>query len=250
MAAATEISVEQKLKALYKLQVIDSKIDKLRSVRGELPMEVADLEDEIAGLNTRIDNIKNDIKNLEDSITNNKTKITDSKALIKKYEKQLDNVKNNREFDALNKEIEIQGLEVQAAEKRIKNNQFDIEQKKQALETINVELEGRNVDLKNKKGELDMIVEETEKEEKVLLNSRQEASNVIEERLLTSYNKIRGSVKNGIGVAQIVRDSCGGCFAKIPPQRQSDIKQRKKILVCEHCGRVLVDNLLAEEVTI
>jgi predicted nucleic acid-binding Zn-ribbon protein len=250
MAAATEISVEQKLKALYKLQVIDSKINKLRSVRGELPMEVADLEDEIAGLNTRIDNIKAEIKNAETAISDNKTKITDSKALSKKYEKQLDNVKNNREFDALNKEIEIQGLEVLAAEKRIKNNQFDIENKKAALETINTELEGRNLDLKNKKGELDMIIEETGKEEKNLLSSREEASKVIEERLLTSYNKIRASVKNGIGVAMIVRDSCGGCFAKIPPQRQSDIKQRKKILVCEHCGRVLVDSLLTEEVTV
>jgi uncharacterized protein len=250
MAAATEISVEQKLKALYKLQVIDSKIDKLRSVRGELPMEVADLEDEIAGLNTRMDNIKNDIKQSEENISTNKTKIVDAKALVKKYEKQLDNVKNNREFDALNKEIEIQGLEVLAAEKRIKNNQFDIEAKKLNLETLATELEGRNQDLKNKKGELDMIVEETEKEEKHLLEGRAEASEVIENRLLTSYNKIRGSVKNGIGVAMIVRDSCGGCFAKIPPQRQSDIKQRKKILVCEHCGRVLVDNTLAEEVAI
>lgn len=250
MAAATEISVEQKLKALYKLQVIDSKIDKLRSVRGELPMEVADLEDEIAGLNTRMDNINNDIKQSEENISSNKAKIVDAKALIKKYEKQLDNVKNNREFDALNKEIEIQGLEVLAAEKRIKNNQFDIETKKQTLATIATELEGRSLDLKNKKGELDMIVEETEKEEKHLLDNRAEASSVIEDRLLTSYNKIRGSVKNGIGVAMIVRDSCGGCFAKIPPQRQSDIKQRKKILVCEHCGRVLVDNTLAEEVSI
>lgn len=250
MAAATEISVEQKLKALYKLQVIDSKIDKLRSVRGELPMEVADLEDEIAGLNTRMDNIKNDIKQSEENISTNKAKIVDAKALVKKYEKQLDNVKNNREFDALNKEIEIQGLEVLAAEKRIKNNQFDIEAKKLNLETLATELEGRNQDLKNKKGELDMIVEETEKEEKHLLEGRAEASEVIENRLLTSYNKIRGSVKNGIGVAMIVRDSCGGCFAKIPPQRQSDIKQRKKILVCEHCGRVLVDNTLAEEVAI
>jgi predicted nucleic acid-binding Zn-ribbon protein len=250
MAVATEISVEQKLKALYKLQVIDSKIDKLRSVRGELPMEVADLEDEIVGLNTRMDNINNDIKQSEENISVNKTKIVDAKALIKKYEKQLDNVKNNREFDALNKEIEIQGLEVLAAEKRIKNNQFDIEAKKLNLESIATELEGRNQDIKNKKGELDMIVEETEKEEKHLLESRSEAATVIEDRLLISYNKIRGSVKNGIGVAMIVRDSCGGCFAKIPPQRQSDIKQRKKILVCEHCGRVLVDNTLAEEVAI
>jgi predicted nucleic acid-binding Zn-ribbon protein len=197
-----------------------------------------------------MDNINNDIKQSEENISVNKTKIVDAKALIKKYEKQLDNVKNNREFDALNKEIEIQGLEVLAAEKRIKNNQFDIEAKKLNLESIATELEGRNQDLKNKKGELDMIVEETEKEEKHLLESRSEAATVIEDRLLISYNKIRGSVKNGIGVAMIVRDSCGGCFAKIPPQRQSDIKQRKKILVCEHCGRVLVDNTLAEEVAI
>ena len=250
MAASTEISVEQKLKALFKLQIIDSKIDKLRSVRGELPMEVSDLEDEIAGLNTRIENTQNEIKQSEEGISNHKTRITDAKALIKKYEKQLDNVKNNREFDALNKEIEIQGLEVLAAEKRIKNNQFDIENKKQQLETINTELEGRTLDLKNKKGELDMIVEETGKEEKHLLEGRAEAAQVIENRLLVSYNRIRESVKNGIGVAMIVRDSCGGCFAKIPPQRQSDIKQRKKILVCEHCGRVLVDNLLADEVTV
>lgn len=250
MAAAQDNSVEQKLKALYKLQVIDSKIDKLKSVRGELPMEVSDLEDEIAGLETRLVNIKAEIKQLEDGISINKTKIVDSKALSKKYEKQLDNVKNNREFEALNKEIEIQGLEVQAAEKRIKNFQFEIEQKKLTLETINVELEGRNLDLKNKKGELDTIVEETDKEEKELMKIRAKAVTLAEERLLTSYEKIRHSVKNGIGVAMIERDSCGGCFAKIPPQKQSDIKQRKKILVCEHCGRVLVDSLLADEVTL
>ena len=250
MAAASEINVEQKLKALYKLQVIDSKIDKLKSVRGELPMEVSDLEDEIAGLETRLSNFKLEIKQLEEGIVMNKTRIVDSKALSKKYEKQLDNVKNNREFEALNKEIEIQGLEVQAADKRIKNFQFEIEQKKLALETLATELEGRKVDLKTKKGELDTIVEETDKEEKDLLKIRAKAVTVTEERLYTSYERIRKSVKNGIGVAMILRDSCGGCFAKIPPQKQSDIKQRKKILVCEHCGRVLVDNQLAEEVTL
>jgi predicted nucleic acid-binding Zn-ribbon protein len=250
MAVASEISVEQKLKALYKLQVIDSKIDKLKAVRGELPMEVSDLEDEIAGLETRLANIRAEIKQFEDGITANKTRITDSKALSKKYEKQLDNVKNNREFDALNKEIEIQGLEGQAAEKRIKNFQFEIEQKKVALDQLTAELDGRKLDLKNKKEELDTIVEETEKEEKDLLKIRSKAVTVTEERLYTSYEKIRKSVKNGIGVAMIERDSCGGCFAKIPPQKQSDIKQRKKILVCEHCGRVLVDSNLAEEVTI
>lgn len=250
MASNAELSVEQKLKALYKLQVIDSKIDKLRSVRGELPMEVADLEDELAGFETRSENLDAEVKQMEASISVNKTKILDAKANIKKYEKQLDNVKNNREFDALNKEIEIAGLEVQAAEKRIKNAQFDIEQKIASKDTLSGELEGRKLDLKTKKSELDTIVEETEKEEKSLLALREKASDGIEERLLKGYNSIRGSVKNGIGIAIIERDSCGGCFSKIPPQRQADIRQRKKILVCEHCGRVLVDPQLAEEVTL
>lgn len=250
MAANTELSVEQKLKALYKLQVIDSKIDKLRSVRGELPMEVADLEDELAGLETRSENLGAEVVQMEGSISANKTKIMDAKANIKKYEKQLENVKNNREFDALNKEIEIAGLEVQAAEKRIKNLQFDIEQKNAAKDAILAELEGRQVDLKNKKGELDTIVEETEKEERELLKLRESASSTIEERLLKGYNSIRTNVKNGIGIAIIERDACGGCFSKIPPQRQADIRQRKKVLVCEHCGRVLVDPQLAEEVTL
>lgn len=250
MASNAELSVEQKLKALYKLQVIDSKIDKLRSVRGELPMEVADLEDELAGLDTRSENLDAEIKQMETAIGTNKTKIMDAKANIKKYEKQLDNVKNNREFDALNKEIEIAGLEVQAAEKRIKNAQFDIEQKKQAKEVLGGELDGRRIDLKNKKSELDTIVEETEKEERDLLSMREKASVGIEERLLNGYNSIRANVKNGIGIAIIERDACGGCFSKIPPQRQADIRQRKKILVCEHCGRVLVDPQLAEEVTL
>ncbi|TAE77388.1 MAG: hypothetical protein EAY81_12360 [Bacteroidetes bacterium] len=250
MAANTELNVEQKLKALYKLQVIDSKIDKLRSVRGELPMEVADLEDELAGIETRSENMDAEVKQMEASISLNKTKIMDSKANIKKYEKQLENVKNNREFDALNKEIEIAGLEVQAAEKRIKNLQFDIEQKKESKEALSAELEGRKIDLKNKKAELDTIVDETEKEERDLLALREKATASIEERLLNGYNGIRGNVKNGIGIAIIERDSCGGCFSKIPPQRQADIRQRKKILVCEHCGRVLVDAQLAEEVTL
>lgn len=250
MSIATDVTVEQKLKALYKLQVIDSKIDKLRAVRGELPMEVADLEDEIAGLNTRKENILNEIKAMEENISAYKTKIMDAKALNKKYEKQLENVKNNREFEALQKEIEITGLEIQAAEKKIKNLQYDIEQKNAAIASIDNELEGRQIDLKNKKTELNTIVEETEKEEQHLLDARSKAIAVIEDRLLHSYEKIRNSVKNGLGVATIVRDSCGGCFSKIPPQRQLDIKQRKKIIVCEHCGRVLVDAELAEQTTV
>jgi predicted nucleic acid-binding Zn-ribbon protein len=249
MAAAKEISIEQKLKALFKLQLIDSKIDNLRSVRGELPMEVADLEDEIAGHETRLVNLQADIKKMEESIAANKTKITDAKALVKKYEKQLENVKNNREYEALSKEIEIQGLEQQAADKRIKNIQYDIEQKKATLENLKSDLEGRNADLKTKKSELDTIVKETEKEEKDLLKVRASASEVADERLALSYERIRRGIKNGIGVANIQRDSCSGCFAGIPPQRQSDIKQRKKIIVCENCGRVLIDAALSEEVT-
>jgi uncharacterized protein len=248
MAGATETSIEQKLKALYKLQLIDSKIGKLTAIRGELPIEVSDLEDEIIGQETRLNNLKADVTKLEEAISANKSKITDAKALVKKYEKQLDNVKNNREFDALNKEIEIQGLEQQALEKRIKNTQFDIEQKKIAIDTLQKELEGRAIDLQNKKSELDTIVAETQKEEDELLKIRLAAVKIADERLVHSYDRIRKSVKNGIGVATIERESCSGCFAGIPPQRQSDIKQRKKIIVCENCGRVLTDALMAEEV--
>ncbi|MFY8109971.1 MAG: zinc ribbon domain-containing protein [Bacteroidia bacterium] len=248
MAGATEISIEQKLKALYKLQLIDSKIDNLRSVRGELPMEVSDLEDEIAGYETRLGNVQAEIKKMDESISVNKNKIVDAKALVKKYEKQLENVKNNREYEALTKEIEIQGLEQMAAEKRIKNIQFDIEQKKSSLDNLQSDLEGRKTDLKNKKGELDNIINETEKEEQELLKVRATAVTVADERLVSSYERIRRGVKNGIGVANIQRDSCSGCFAGIPPQRQSDIKQRKKIIVCENCGRVLIDSGLSDEI--
>lgn len=248
MAGAIETSIEQKLRALYKLQLIDSKIDKLTAVRGELPMEVSDLEDEIIGYETRTNNLLAEIARMDESIAANKAKIVDSKALTKKYEKQLDNVKNNREFDALNKEIEIQGLEQQALDKRIKNTQFDIEQKKLAVEALKADLEGRKQDLLNKKGELDNIVEETKKEEDELMKVRGNAVKVADDRLVHSYDRIRKSVKNGIGVATIERESCSGCYAGIPPQRQSDIKQRKKIIVCENCGRVLTDAQLAEEV--
>ena len=248
MALATEVSIEQKLKALYKLQIIDSQISKLQIVRGELPNEVADLEDDIAGMETRLANMANDVKAIEETISQNKTRILDAKALAKKYEKQLEGVKNNREYDALNKEIEIQGLEQQAADKRIKNANFESEQKKNAITALDTELVGRKQDLKNKKGELESIIAETEKEEANLNVDRAKAVTVADERLVASYNRIRTSMKNGIGVAVIMRESCGGCFAGIPPQRQADIKLRKKIIVCENCGRVLVDPELAEEV--
>jgi predicted nucleic acid-binding Zn-ribbon protein len=185
---------------------------------------------------------------MDESISINKNKIVDAKALVKKYEKQLENVKNNREYEALTKEIEIQGLEQMAAEKRIKNIQFDIEQKKSSLDNLQSDLEGRKTDLKTKKGELDNIINETEKEEQELLKVRATAVTVADERLVSSYERIRRGVKNGIGVANIQRDSCSGCFAGIPPQRQSDIKQRKKIIVCENCGRVLIDSGLSDEI--
>jgi predicted nucleic acid-binding Zn-ribbon protein len=248
MAVATEVSIEQKLKALYKLQIIDTQISKLQAIRGELPNEVADLEDDIAGMETRLANMANEVKAIEDSISVNKTRIIDAKALAKKYEKQLEGVKNNREYDALNKEIEIQGLEQQAADKRIKNANFDAEQKKNNIAALDSELVGRKQDLKNKKGELESIIADTEKEEALLNKDREKAVVVADDRLVTSYNKIRTSMKNGMGVAVIMRESCGGCFAGIPPQRQADIKLRKKIIVCENCGRVLVDPELAEEV--
>ncbi len=249
MSMATEISIEQKLKALYKLQIIDSQISKLQAVRGELPIEVADLEDEIVGMETRLSNLQNDVKSIEESVSQNKTRIVDAKALAKKYEKQLEGVKNNREYEALNKEIEIQGLEQQAADKRIKNANFELDQKKVAIDTLDTELKGRKLDLKTKKSELDSIIADTEKEETELNKERDKALKVADDRLVTSYDRIRKSVKNGIGVAVIMRESCGGCFAGIPPQRQADIKLRKKIIVCENCGRVLVDPELAEEVS-
>ncbi len=248
MPLAKEVSIEQKLKALYKLQIIDTQISKLQAIRGELPNEVADLEDDIAGMETRLANMANDIKAIEDSISQNKTRIIDAKALAKKYEKQLEGVKNNREYDALNKEIEIQGLEQQAADKRIKNANMDAEQKKNSITALDLELVGRKQDLKNKKGELESIIADTEKEEALLNKDRDKAVVVADDRLVTSYNRIRTSMKNGMGVAVIMRESCGGCFAGIPPQRQADIKLRKKIIVCENCGRVLVDPELADEV--
>lgn len=237
-----EVTIEEKLRALHQLQQIDSEIDKIKSVRGELPMEVADLEDEIAGLETRISKFNDEIAEFDAQILVNKNKIKDSQANIKKYEGQLVNVKNNREFDALNKEVEIQGLEIQAAEKRINEGKRSIELKKELIEVSAKDLEGRKIDLVSKKKELDNIVGETEKEENALLKDRAKAEKKIEERLLNAYNRIRGSVKNGIAVATVVRSACSGCFGNIPPQMQSDIRQSKRIIICEHCGRILVDN--------
>jgi hypothetical protein len=242
-----EQTVEQKLKALYELQNIHTKIDKIRQVRGELPMEVADLEDEVAGLETRIQKIKAELDDTEDAIVNRKNMIKDAQALIKKYEKQLEDVKNNREYDALTKEVEIQNLEIQVCEKKIKEHGFEIASKTEIYDQALANIDSRKVDLEIKKGELATITAETEKEEQALTKKADKAETQIEERLLTAYNRLRKNAVNGLAVVTIDRDSCSGCFNQIPPQRQLDIRQRKKVIVCEHCGRILVDEALTQE---
>ena len=242
-----EQTVEQKLEALYQLQTIHTKVDKIRQTRGELPMEVADLEDDVAGLETRIQKIKAELDDLEDAVVNRKNMIKDSQALVKKYETQQNNVKNNREFDAIAKEIEIQGLDVQVSEKKIKETQFDINSKTEVYENALIALEERKKDLEGKQTELANITSETQKEEEILIKEAEKASEKIDERLKIAYNRLRSNFKNGLAVVTIERDSCSGCFNQIPPQRQSDIRQRKKIIVCEHCGRILVDETMAEE---
>jgi predicted nucleic acid-binding Zn-ribbon protein len=242
-----EQTVEQKLKALYELQNIHTKIDKIRQVRGELPMEVADLEDEVAGLETRIQKIKAELDDTEDAIVTRKNMIKDSQALIKKYEKQLEDVKNNREYDALTKEVEIQNLEIQVCEKKIKEHGFEIASKTEIYDQALANIEARKGDLEVKKGELATITSETEKEEQALVKKADKAETQIEERLLTAYNRLRSNAVNGLAVVTIDRDSCSGCFNQIPPQRQLDIRQRKKVIVCEHCGRILVDEALTQE---
>jgi predicted nucleic acid-binding Zn-ribbon protein len=240
-------TIEDKLRALYQLQQIDSQIDRIRITRGELPMEVSDLEDEVTGLQTRINNYSEEAKSLDDQIKTRKQTIKDAQALIKKYQGQQGSVKNNREFDSLNKEIEYQQLEIQLCEKRIKEHTADLAAKKLILEASEKTLEERTIDLQNKKNELDSIIAETEKEEAELSAESNKASDVIEERLLTAYKRIRDNARNGLAVVSITRDACGGCFNKIPPQRQLDIRQRKKIIVCEHCGRILVDANILEK---
>ena len=242
-----EQTVEEKLKALYELQSIHTKIDRIRQVRGELPMEVADLEDDVAGLETRIQKIKNELDDLEDDIVTRKNLIKDAQSNIKKYETQLNEVKNNREYDAISKEIEIQGLDIQVSEKKIREFGYEITTKTQVYEKALGELDARKADLDAKRDELDTISSETEKEESDLSVQAEKASKNIEERLLIAYNRLRKNAKNGLAVVTIQRDSCSGCFNQIPPQRQSDIRQRKKIIVCEHCGRILIDEMMAME---
>ncbi len=236
-----DASIEGKLRCLYELQLIDSKIDRLRTVRGELPLEVSDLEDIVAGLETRLNNVTEEVGGLETQIEEKKQNIKDFLANIKKYEAQQSKVRNNREYDAITKEIEFQNLEIQLAEKRSKEAKAGIASKSDLLERSKTEFEERTKDLKVKKSELDEIISETEKEEKELIKDSEKASAKIEDRLLNAYKRIRANTRNGLAVVTVDRDACGGCYNKIPPQRQLDIKTSKKIIVCEHCGRVLVD---------
>ena len=236
-----EITVERKLIELYSLQQVDSKIDKIRIIRGELPLEVQDLEDEIAGMETRIAKYNEELEKFAKDIVDYKNKIKEATALIKKYEEQQNNVRNNREYESLTKEIEYQSLDIQLCEKRINDSLKKSEMLKISLAETNAHLEERKNDLELKKTELSSIVEETEKEEQELMVRSQESEQLIEERLLTAYKRIRKNARNGLAVVKIERDACGGCFNKIPPQHQLDIRMHKKIIVCEYCGRILID---------
>jgi predicted nucleic acid-binding Zn-ribbon protein len=247
-AAVKEHSVKDRLLALYQLQNIDSEIDRLHTIRGELPLEVQDLEDEIAGLETRTEKFASEIEELEKKINDKKFAIQDSLDLIKKYEGQQENVRNNREYDALSKEIEFQSLEIQLAEKHIKEFKASIESKTEILNSAKETLAEKQSDLEHKQKELKEIVKETEKDEKSLAKKSAAAEKHIEERLLVAYDRLRSNARNGLAVVPVERDACGGCHSKIPPQRQLDIKTFKKVIVCEHCGRILVDpEVLSED---
>ena len=247
MAKKKEATVEEKLRSLYDLQLIDSRVDEIRNVRGELPLEVEDLEDEVAGLNKRIEKLENDLKLVDDSIKAKKIQIDDSKASIKKYSEQQKNVRNNREFNALSKEVEFQELEIQLAEKNIREYKAQIEQKGEVITQTKKRLGERETHLKHKKNELDAILSETEKEEKALLAKSAEYETNIEERLVKAYKRIRSSVRNGLAIVPIARGASGGSYFTIPPQVQVEIAGRKKIITDEHSGRILIDSELANE---
>ena len=241
----TDLSVEEKLKTLYQLQTTLSSIDEKRAMRGELPLEVQDLEDELAGLDTRIEKIQNEIRDYQSAITMKKGEINEAQSYVDRYQKQLDEVKNNREYDTLTKEIEFQSLEIQLCEKKIKEALIRIDERNHDLEQAAALKEDRLVALADKKSELDEIMQETREEEEKLKAKAKEYETKIEDRLLTSFKRIRKNARNGLGIVYVQRDACGGCFNKIPPQRQLDIKMHKKIIVCEYCGRIMIDPELA-----
>jgi len=250
MAHVKEFSVEEKLSSLLYLQKIESKLDEIHILKGELPMEVNDLEDEIQGLHARKVRIEEEINGVNEFIEKKKEAIKEAQALIKKYEKQSENVKNNREFEAINKEIEMQQLEVKLCEKHIKDANEEIAEKAESLEKANKAIAAKEGVLTNKKAELEKIIAHNEKDEKHFNKLAAEARDHVEPRLFTSYEKIRKSYRNGLAVVAVERDACGGCFNAIPPQKQSEIRQRKKIMICENCGRILVDSDLHSSVEI
>ena len=241
-----ELTVEEKLQNLYELQRIDTEIDKIKTLRGELPLEVQDLEDEIAGLETRIENLKVELGELDKTSSTRKMDIKKAEEAIKKYSEQLDNVRNNREYDALSKEIEFQKLEIELQEKRIREAQKAKAEKEALMEESKKRYEDKVSDLEAKKGEMNDIINETHKDEESLQTKSEELAATIDERLLTAYRRIRSNARNGLAVVTVDRDACGGCFNKIPPQRQLDIRSRKKIIVCEYCGRILIDKYICD----
>ncbi len=242
MPAVKEFSVEEKLASLIKLQKIDSKLDQIQILKGELPMEVSDLEDEIQGLTSRKNRIEEEINGINDFMEQKRNAIKEAAELVKKYEKQSEAVKNNREFEAINKEIEMQQLEGKLAEKHIRDANEELAEKARQLENANKQIENKETLLNNKKSDLQKIITETEKEETHFDDLAQDARKGMDERLLYSYDRIRKSYRNGLAVVPVDRDACGGCYNAIPPQKQSEIKQRKKVMVCENCGRILVDD--------
>ena len=245
----SEMSVEQKLKALYQLQTMLSEIDKIKTLRGELPLEVQDLEDEVAGLSTRIEKIQSEIADLKSNVATKRIEIETAKVSVERYKSQQENVRNNREYDVLSKEIEFQTLEIELCEKRIREALAAEKAKNEEIERSTEALEERQKDLEAKKAELEEIVSETKQEEEKLREKAKVLETTIEPRLLQAFKRIRKNSRNGLGVVYVQRDACGGCFNKIPPQKQLDIRSRKKIIVCEYCGRIMVDPELAGVVT-
>ncbi|HBT86415.1 MAG: C4-type zinc ribbon domain-containing protein [Fermentimonas sp.] len=243
--AEQEVSVEDKLKSLFKLQSYLSEIDRIKTLRGELPLEVADLDDEIAGLGTRINNFQLELKQLDENIKAQKGKIETSKTKIEKYNKQLDNVRNSKEYDHLSKEIEFETLEIALSEKHIREFEEDIVAIKEQINDANEQLKDKTADIDHKKKELDDIVSETKAKEEKIREKAKKTETTIEPRLLTAFKRIRKNARNGLGVVPIQRGACGGCFNKIPPQKQMDIKLRKKVIVCEYCGRIMIDPEIA-----
>lgn len=238
---SAESSVTEKIDALYNLQVIDSSIDKIRTIRGELPLEVQELDDEVVGLTSKLDTLNTELSDLETEISNRKNSSKDAKEAIDKYTEQQKNVRNNREFDAISKEIEFQGLEIELNDKKIKEAKFKIESKSTFIEDAKNKAEERAKDLEVKKNDLAKIIEETEEDEAKLIKKSDKAKKAIEDRLVNAYERLRTNAINGLAVVSVERDACGGCFNQIPPQRQLDIQARSKIIVCEHCGRILVE---------